>query len=115
MQEVFNTVVRHLGKQKSRSVHPEFMAGSNHCAYRGHAGKKCAVGVLIPDEQYRASFECKSVKNIAHHIPALAGMDVMLLSALQTVHDRTEPFEWETALREMARKRKLTFPEDAFA
>lgn len=115
MQEVFNTVVRHLGKQKSRSVHPEFMQVLNPCAYRGYAGKKCAVGVLIPDEQYSAGFECKGVESIAHRIPALAGMDIKFLSALQSVHDRTEPFEWETALREMARKRKLIFPEDAFA
>jgi len=30
------------------------------CAYRGKDGKRCAIGVLIPDEEYEASFENKT-------------------------------------------------------
>jgi hypothetical protein len=50
-QEIFNTVVRHLGKQGVQSLN-EF-----ECAYRTSDGLSCAAGCLIPDELYHSDIE----------------------------------------------------------
>lgn len=49
-QETFDFVVRALHKQSGPS---RKVSGSYICAYRGHDGRKCAVGQLIPDDEYR--------------------------------------------------------------
>ena len=52
-QDMFNTMVRHLIKQRVRST----QADGYSCAYRGVDGTMCAVGVLIADEHYHADLE----------------------------------------------------------
>ena len=56
-QDMFNTMVRHLIKQRVRSMLPDGCC----CAYRGADGTKCVVGALIADEYYHTDLETHPV------------------------------------------------------
>ena len=47
-QEIFDKVATHLSKQGHRAF------DDNACMYRSPNGDKCAMGCLIPDEEYNA-------------------------------------------------------------
>lgn len=90
-QEIFEKVIMHLLVQKKRSVlYPEDRGLGANCAYRGASGLKCAVGALIPDEEYSSEIE-----NIDAHTliegslcpPTLKECDADLLYDLQKAHD----------------------------
>jgi hypothetical protein len=82
-QEMFDTVARHLLKQNERSIND-----SRRCMYRGPRGLKCAVGVLIPDENYSKDFEGMLVSTPSIRNAAGIPDDLLdLAHTLQSVHD----------------------------
>jgi hypothetical protein len=81
-QMAFDTVVTHLTLQKSRSV----QTGTNRCMYRGPLGMKCAVGALIPDEEFMPKMEFKDVSDICG-LPSLKDINPELLIDMQRAHD----------------------------
>ncbi len=85
-QEVFSTVVKHLYEQGARAVFSE----TGSCAYRGERGRKCAIGRLIPDDEYVREMEHKSVQTIVDEfkVSTLQGVNVDLLFNLQEAHDK---------------------------
>lgn len=104
-QETFDTVVAALRKQ---GVHSK---DGDLCVYRGPHGMKCAVGHLIPDEQYDQSFEKETVEAIYYKVPALAQHDYNLLARLQSIHDCHPPSEWEREWSCVADDFGLTYKE----
>jgi hypothetical protein len=109
-QAAFEKVVRHLLKQGRTSLTDPDDALST-CAYRSPDGLMCAVGVLIPDDQYRSAFEDLSVDDVAPRIPALKMLDVGLLRRLQVVHDDGHPELWKRDLEDVAASFGLTMPD----
>lgn len=58
------------------------------CLYRGLEGKKCVVGLLIPDDQYNPNMEGVGVDNPKiRDISALKGFSIDFLFNLQVAHD----------------------------
>ena len=51
-QEVFNTVGNHLLTQREQAI-----SASGSCVYLSCNGLKCAVGCLIPLEDYKLEYE----------------------------------------------------------
>ena len=105
MQETYDTVVEHLLKQGG----PSMLKGSNvTCAYRGDNGRKCAAGILIPDDRYHPNMENKSVKawDVRDVIEELGYVNGDLLQRLQEAHDSSAE-DWNAKivfrLREVAR------------
>jgi len=88
-QEAFDTVVRHLASQKQQSSRITG-DGCPYCCYRSPYGLMCAIGVLIPDEQYSPAFEFEPVGSIQEFVPALKGLNTELLKDLQELHDATK-------------------------
>lgn len=87
-QEIFDTVVRHLAQQGTQSVSKDVIL----CAYRGVGGRKCAAGVLIPDESYVPAMEGMKARNLPlkFDLPEWFIENVSLIQGLQIAHDR----EW---------------------
>jgi hypothetical protein len=110
-QTAFDTVVAHLRLQKKRSAKP----GTNVCMYRGPDGTKCAVGVLIPDDQFDPAKESQHVSDLHSTIPALQGIDLDFLCELQRVHDSAVNWDesgftaWDL-LEQTAAQYDLIFP-----
>lgn len=64
--------------------------GTMNCLYRSSEGKKCAVGLLIPDEKYKTSFEGSLLEyvvenGVGDNIPI--GLNIPILSSIQLCHD----------------------------
>ena len=101
-QEVFDKVVAHARQQGCKSLmenvlHPE---EGPICAYRGENNTKC-FAVLIPDEDYRKSYEDKFSMAVFHEI-GITDMDGFLVRDLQVIHDHTRQIEWEAKFKKLA-------------
>lgn len=83
-QEVFDKVVAHLLQQQAYCE-----SENSEPLYRGVNGTKCAIGCLIPDEQYSIDMEQKDVISIVNRYPSLPFVDVNLhlMLTLQRLHD----------------------------
>ncbi len=95
-QEAFNRVVLHLANQRAKAVGTD-----GYCRYRTSNGLRCAVGALIPDEEYRIDFEGLPVEEI--DVPVFKGLDLQLLSELQLIHDEYATDAWPEKLASVAR------------
>lgn len=107
--------------------------GENMCRYR-NGENQCAVGCLIPDDLYSASFEGNSISvllggdDLTIHVDVLDrgllrnhfyGVEVQLLTRMQSVHDCFRDFPMATAftehmkrgLRDIAALFQLKVPE----
>ena len=107
-QQLFDTVATHLLTQRTRSIATK--NGVTRCAYRGRKGTRCAIGCLIPDDRYDATFEGFAVKK--PEIRKAAGLrsaQLPLAEELQQIHDMIiHPSLWRGALRIVARERRLS-------
>ncbi len=88
-QVTFDTVISHLRKQNAKSVYWDDVGMTEACAYRGHEGRKCAAGCLIPDSKYLPQMESKIVGMLSE------GHDIKLVGELQQIHDNYDINEWE--------------------
>lgn len=63
------------------------------CLYRGPEGKKCAVGLFIPDDLYNSAFENRSYFALTNKNPELLKfmpLNAESMDALQFVHDTSK-------------------------
>jgi hypothetical protein len=107
-QEIFNTVATHLILQNVKAV------AGNSCKYRTTNGLKCAAGCLIPDSEYKVSFEGSRIVAIDFFIDLCGGKNTKtfgLLQDLQGAHDYIEPNEWKHELRVIANDYGLIIPD----
>ena len=91
-------------------------AGARVCMYR-YNGLKCAAGHLLTDEEYNTyPIEGQIVYNhLDEDDAALAsramptklmlakGHNLLLVKCLQRIHDQSEPSEWESQWKDLAR------------
>lgn len=103
-REIFETVKAHLLAQKCRSMAgPDRLPTTFGCAYRGDGGRKCAVGVLIPDALYFQELEGKLADELCNMRPCPLGFNptpgqLRLLDRLQRLHDSMDPVIWAQRL-----------------
>lgn len=104
-QELFDKVATHLLKQNAQAVN-----SNGACRYRGDNGMMCAVGCLIADKYYSATFEGIGVMSsskvrmaVEDSIGApLSPTQQALLRSLQILHDNKKPKDWFTGLVRLA-------------
>ncbi len=77
------------------------------CKYNDIDGMHCAIGSLIPQNEYDPTFEGNDITVIQSEVPTLKDLDPELLELLQRVHDGFEPDQWEYELDAVARKLNL--------
>lgn len=117
--EVFNKVKGHLLTQNKRSTSP---MNDRYCAYRGKDGRKCAIGIFIPDDKYTEQFENIGLNlNIEFDTESRKGELIRVLGAeigfeetdkcfirylasLQRLHDEINVGRWEYELENMKDK-----------
>lgn len=107
LQEHFDFVVSNLLKQGRKSQNL-----SGPCRLRDHAGNKCAVGWLIPDERYALALEGDSIMGLqdCHVLPEeLCGRSAAsFLAHLQDAHDNEHPATWPAAFARVAARFNLS-------
>lgn len=104
-QEEFDIVAKHLLTQNARSVRQA--ATGIMCMYRGPAGTKCAVGILIPDETYRMDFEGMDFHDVLQETGLQSGYP--FYTGLRDLHDCLKPEQWREHLKVFAERHQLTF------
>lgn len=105
-QQTFDTVVKHLRKQKRKATH------GSACRYRTDSGLKCAAGCLIPDDKYYRVAEGRAADSAPNAAILIEeGHDVPLVQSLQSVHDVHSLDQWEAALAGVAKDYGLTYSE----
>lgn len=85
-QQIFDTVWKHFVTNNSRSGMHE-----GKCMLRTPDGRKCAAGILIPDDKYDPSLDDEQYQAEAcwsERVAGLIRMDVVFLSELVDCHDR---------------------------
>lgn len=86
-QTAFTTMVQHLRTQGAPSIGTDD-DGNKGCYYRHPDGiKRCAVGVLISDEDYKDKYEGNNAFMVSNNIASLQNIDLDLLSIMQNAHD----------------------------
>ena len=114
-QQIFNRVWRHIIKQGGPAM------DGNTCAYRAKNGRKCGIGVLIPDDMYEKQIEGMTVCNLEEpflkkcRLPA-ADDDMFFLRKIQSCHDQACDYPdfigtFKKEMRYVAKKYKLTVPK----
>lgn len=112
-QEIFDKVVTHLRTQKGRAFNDD----NGQCRYRMN-GMSCAVGCLIPDEEYSPSLEGRTLNKMMTEFVVPPTIQKMiddghqtLLSRFQNIHDSGEynAEYWENAFKVLANDFKLEF------
>lgn len=104
-KEAFAIVKKHLLCQAKKSYNHD----GTDCTYRSAEGLKCAVGVLIPDDEYDPKFEISGYRNLTYvysHCPTLQDLDFHMLKKLQVIHDRNrliDFFPLDPAIRELVK------------
>ncbi len=82
-EETIRTVFDGLIAQGGCSVNER-----GHCVYRSPSGRKCAVGQIIPDEEYDKGFEFNSLElGPLRDCVKETGHSIQLLQEMQVVHD----------------------------
>jgi hypothetical protein len=96
-QELFDTSVNALRKQGKKSTYSD--NSGSVCQYRAPDGCKCAIGHLIPDDEYMPIMEGMDVHGIFRFLNDKRKMEFVnnenLLYTLQNIHDNYNVAEWE--------------------
>lgn len=89
MNELFNSIANHLITQGRPSI-----GSFGRCLYRGADGAKCAVGFLIPDEDYNPEWDKQGlgVFSLATmgYLSSVPTAVLPMLNKLQQAHDDPE-------------------------
>lgn len=118
LQEIFDTVASHLLTQNQRSVgywvkcedSEESFFNDTSCAYRGQNGLKCAVGVLISDQDYSPQIEGESIRCLmGTYQPNLDHLKREVIRTLQFIHDNHSPKDWGAKLKHVAKTYNLEY------
>jgi hypothetical protein len=112
-QELFNQIVSHLRSQNAicqRMLRP----GIPQCMYRSPDGLKCAVGCLIPDDEYVAVMEDHDlylvIDMLKSPLKEKLKRHTQLLIQMQLVHDSKPVSKWEAEFKGYATRNGLVLP-----
>ena len=109
-QDIFDIAAWRMLDQDARALNGDV------CSYRAADGRRCPVGWLLSDSEYRTEFEGKRVGMLPEFAndygcsrPFIAFLlsHEWLLNRLQHIHDHHSPYEWSFWLCEVARVRGL--------
>lgn len=119
-QEIFDIVGPGLLTQGIRSEIYREGGGLPVCAYRGPEGRKCAAGMIMPDEVYSADFENETVKNLPEYVligmgiyetgaaPVREHETIRFVARFQNLHDNYRPEDWAEGLKGIASDNTLS-------
>lgn len=101
-QEVFDYVAKHLLTQNKRAEDKK-----GNCQYLTSDNLMCAAGCLISPKDYLDIIEGHSWATALQNLPDKYHAHQYLISALQNIHDNINIEDWETALRDLAKRYNL--------
>jgi hypothetical protein len=120
-QEIFEKVAKHLLTQNAKAKGEPSGAFAGCLYYDSTTGRKCAIGCLIPQDQYDPIMEDQGyIFNNELVVNALIsvgidcgcnGADYYFIQLLQKIHDNHHVSQWKRYLRDFAVTWDLDIPE----
>lgn len=87
-------MIKHIVNNfRGKSTDDPDISGYQVCRYRGTGGKKCAVGLFIPDEKYSDGIESVAVSEIYNDFKLVLPLSRTGMATFQLVHDDSIPSE----------------------
>jgi len=111
-QELYDQIVHHLRVQGCKSQ----MSNGDLCMYRNPEGLSCAIGCLIPPEEYDPKMEDKGIDGLIDSFLLSKELydefnnSYELLYRMQRIHDSIPVEKWETNFRMVAEQLNLKYP-----
>lgn len=110
-QEIFDEVVKGLESQSWIASIGE----NGYCQFRGLGGRKCAIGWLIPDDDYNKAFENLNgdIERLLKKLEQSYTIELLeFLWELRDLHDDLpNPEAMREGYRKFAKSHDLTWPE----
>lgn len=121
-QEAFNKVWKHFVEDKKpQSIESLTVDGGSsvRCVYRAGEDPKseirCAIGLMIPDEEYKPEFDHSSLMTVKSRVSTLSAYEFNFLDELQKAHDFASMHSFhesiEARLRTVAEAYNLDIPK----
>lgn len=107
-QQVFDQVAKHLLTQGEQALNTNGL-----CVYRA-GDKKCAVGCLIADEEYKPSMESNDWEALIEDGTVPIKRHKELICSLQIIHDYNHPSTWKENLESVAKTYGLELNPEIF-
>ena len=101
VQEAFTKIKTHLLIQNARA-----QTKYGTCRLYTPDGLKCAVGCLIPLEEYDVDYENQHVSTYYKKVSTLKSLPLEFLVEMQSLHDNVPPAEWKDALAQYENRNK---------
>lgn len=93
----FQTVWNYFVVHKNKASVEKIDINRHHCFLRSPEGRKCAIGVLIPDDKYTEDMETMQVLQALHKAGVIEQQIpqnyAVLLSLLRQAHDTSVSYE----------------------
>ncbi len=109
-QEQFNAIWDHFVVKKN----PKSIEGDDNVLFNAETGTKCAIGILIPEEEYFPKMESMYSWDLIKRVPELSNLTMGEFHTLQQAHDHAPDKSFhdsiEKSLREIAFSNNLTIP-----
>lgn len=115
LQQLYDDICSHLDRQGCKATHEDCVGVPGGCRYRDVLGRRCAIGGIIPDEEYMTSMEGEVVGGLLEHHPSLleyflehyslkesTGEAEGLLLGAQEVHDQADVKRWPDHFKQVA-------------
>jgi len=100
MQTFFDECTRRIAVQGYVAYDPK----ANCCLYTSEAGNKCAIGIMLTDEESQmvggfigSVAQLKKDICFADKLPTIDGYDPEFLHYTQALHDKSNHENWDTA------------------
>ena len=107
-QTAFDDMASHLLQQGQRSMPPPRTVQYGGCMYRNPSGLMCPVGRLIPEDEYKKSFEGKSAAHVQREVKCLSDVTTSLLIDMQLIHDTYPVEDWRDSIKRLAKRYDLS-------
>ena len=104
-QQAFTKMVNHLRKQNAECRHSR-----GECVFRNDEGMACAIGCLIPDDEYHVGMEGQA----AWALRTFSGWPIetgRVMADMQRTHDGYAVSQWEDRFALVAGSHGLKLPE----
>lgn len=109
-QEALNAVMEFAYAQNEKCMIN--ISTQSMCAYRGHGGKKCFIGSVIPDKGYKKGMESQGYDLLMSSYPEIQSaftikdfsnlQESEFWSDLQIIHDENDVKHWADCFSDFA-------------
>lgn len=107
---MYNAMLNQGHKCANKTTKNGHAPGEYNLYYGEGCNDRCAVGFLIPEEQYNPGIEGQKACIAQSNTPALQRFSLQLLQGMQDIHDKRPVNQWAVEMDKLAERLGLMVP-----